>query len=63
MDSVEKHKKIKMKSIFKIPLIIISCLVVAVIGFGVFMYINDGNTFEIYNTVIDTAFSSAVTNI
>lgn len=63
MDSVEKHKKIKMKSIFKIPLIIISCLVVAVIGFGVFMYINDGNTYEIYSTIIDKVFNSIVTNL
>jgi len=55
MDSeIIKHKK--MKKIFKIPLIIIGCLIIFILSLGCFIYFFDGNTYNIYNDIIDETF-------
>ena len=46
----------KMKKVFKIPLIIIGSLIIFIIGVGCFIYFYDGNTYNIYNKIIDEMF-------
>lgn len=47
------NSKIKLKKCFKVPLIIIGVILLLLMLLGIFVYINDGNTKDIYNKVIN----------